>query len=184
MSKKQKGFSVIEGLLILVIVGILGGVGYYVWNSSKASPEDSSTLNTNNTATSPSNTSNPAPVEKKYLTIKEWGVKFTLSSGILDASYTIGEFDYNTDFLRTEALKGTECTGGYIIKFKSSDFNSESKQDYIKEFPDAIKIKDNYYAYGLNPANVECSDDKAIQAKANKAAAEFKKAINTVQAVD
>jgi type II secretory pathway pseudopilin PulG len=30
---KQHGFSVIEGLLILVIVGLLGFVGWYVWNS-------------------------------------------------------------------------------------------------------------------------------------------------------
>jgi hypothetical protein len=31
--KSQKGFAVLEGLLILVIVGIVGGTGYYVWHS-------------------------------------------------------------------------------------------------------------------------------------------------------
>ena len=31
--KKQSGFTLIEGLLILVIVGLLGGTGWYVWNA-------------------------------------------------------------------------------------------------------------------------------------------------------
>ena len=31
--KNQKGFSVVEGLLILVIVGLIGFVGWYVWQS-------------------------------------------------------------------------------------------------------------------------------------------------------
>lgn len=33
--KNQKGFGAIEALLILVIVGIIGGVGYYVYNANK-----------------------------------------------------------------------------------------------------------------------------------------------------
>lgn len=31
--KNIKGFTMIEGLLILVIVGILGGIGWYVWDT-------------------------------------------------------------------------------------------------------------------------------------------------------
>lgn len=37
--KNQKGFSGIEALLILVIAGIIGGVGWYVWNAKKESDE-------------------------------------------------------------------------------------------------------------------------------------------------
>lgn len=35
MSKNQKGFSAVEALLILVIAGIIGGVGWYVWNANQ-----------------------------------------------------------------------------------------------------------------------------------------------------
>lgn len=41
--KSQKGFSVIEGLLILVIVGLLGGTGWYVWDSKKNSDKSLNT---------------------------------------------------------------------------------------------------------------------------------------------
>src|SRR3990167_1646436 len=38
MNNNQKGFSAVEGLLILVIVGIIGGVGGYVyWSSERTS---------------------------------------------------------------------------------------------------------------------------------------------------
>jgi cell division protein FtsI/penicillin-binding protein 2 len=33
--KKQSGFSVVEALLVVAIVGIIGGVGYFVWHSQK-----------------------------------------------------------------------------------------------------------------------------------------------------
>lgn len=32
MNKNQKGFGAVEGLLILVIVALLGGIGLFVWN--------------------------------------------------------------------------------------------------------------------------------------------------------
>jgi len=35
MYKNQKGFSAIEAILILVIVGLIGFTGWYVWNSKK-----------------------------------------------------------------------------------------------------------------------------------------------------
>lgn len=37
LSKNTHGFAVVEGLLILVIVGILGGVGWYVYDAQKKS---------------------------------------------------------------------------------------------------------------------------------------------------
>lgn len=35
MKSKNRGFSVIEGLLILVIIGLVGFVGWYVWQSKQ-----------------------------------------------------------------------------------------------------------------------------------------------------
>jgi hypothetical protein len=39
MKNYQKGFSAVEALLILVIVGVIGGVGYFVYSSQKKTNE-------------------------------------------------------------------------------------------------------------------------------------------------
>lgn len=51
MKSSQKGFSVIEGLLLLVILGLLGFVGWYVYTSSNQTKE---TLNAADKSTSQS----------------------------------------------------------------------------------------------------------------------------------
>jgi type II secretory pathway pseudopilin PulG len=52
VKKYQDGFSAIEGLLIVVIVGMLGGVGWYVWhaNSQANSNLDHAVNSSNNSA--------------------------------------------------------------------------------------------------------------------------------------
>src|SRR5688572_24834994 len=36
MNKNQHGFALVEALIIFVIVAMLGGVGFYVWNNKKS----------------------------------------------------------------------------------------------------------------------------------------------------
>jgi len=47
MYKNEKGFSAVEGLLILVTVGVIGFVGWYVWQSKN---EGNKATNTDNAA--------------------------------------------------------------------------------------------------------------------------------------
>ena len=44
MNLNQKGFTVVEGLLIAVLISVVGFAGYYVWNEN----QDSNTGNSNN----------------------------------------------------------------------------------------------------------------------------------------
>jgi len=53
--RKNYGFTIVETILILVIVGILGGTGWYVWNAS------SKTNNTYDTANQVASSSNKYP---------------------------------------------------------------------------------------------------------------------------
>jgi putative hemolysin len=41
----QSGFTVVEGLLILLLVGIIGGTGYYVWHANKSANKNLSNAN-------------------------------------------------------------------------------------------------------------------------------------------
>lgn len=49
--KKQFGFTAIEGLLILVIVGILGGTGWYVYNAHNNTQNSYANADNSNTST-------------------------------------------------------------------------------------------------------------------------------------
>jgi Tfp pilus assembly protein PilV len=56
MHKDQRGFSLIEGLLILAMVGLLGFIGWYTWGKRDAPPS---------AATSPPKTSQQNQSENK-----------------------------------------------------------------------------------------------------------------------
>jgi hypothetical protein len=49
MNKNQRGFSVVEGLLILVIVGTIGFIGWYVWKSKNKTDSIYNHVNNNQT---------------------------------------------------------------------------------------------------------------------------------------
>ncbi|HET6924351.1 MAG TPA: hypothetical protein VFH39_00790 [Candidatus Saccharimonadales bacterium] len=94
----QAGFAAIEAILILVIVAIIGGTGWFVWHTKQAT--DQSLTNTASaqpgiakankakTTTKKSATTTPASsTSTKYLIIKEWGVEIPLTSELADAYY-------------------------------------------------------------------------------------------------
>jgi type II secretory pathway pseudopilin PulG len=68
MKKNQKGFSLIEGLLIVIIVGLVGGIGWYVWNTNNQT--NSSLKSANKVAESTTYTNKKAradiPESKSY----------------------------------------------------------------------------------------------------------------------
>jgi hypothetical protein len=74
---RQSGFSSIEGLLIVIIVLLVGFIGYYVWHTQKGADE---TLN----SAAKSAQSSPRPsVSKKAVS----GQQITLNGGLV--SFTI-----------------------------------------------------------------------------------------------
>jgi len=86
--KNQKGFAVIETALILVIVAIIGGTGYYVYHVNSKETKTLNTAQAADNATQPKSTTGKSQAQpQKYLTIKEWGVKLKLNSQSQDAYY-------------------------------------------------------------------------------------------------
>lgn len=87
--KNQKGFSALEALLILVIIGILGGTGWYVWSSKNKTDQalNNAANSSVNETTAKTKNSTTLTAEKKYLEVPELGVKFELSKDIEDAYY-------------------------------------------------------------------------------------------------
>jgi len=84
LNKNTNGFTVVEGLLIVLVVAVIGFGGYYVWHTQ----HKTSTANTTSTAAvktitstpSKSTTSTTTPTQQ-YLTISAWGVRVPYQGG-------------------------------------------------------------------------------------------------------
>lgn len=75
---KQQGFSAVEALLILVIIGLLGGSGYYVLNAKKNADKSLNNAASQEQSVSPSSSATPGQFQNKDLGFKfeypkEWG---------------------------------------------------------------------------------------------------------------
>ena len=93
LQRDQRGFSLVETLLIGVIVVVCVSLGYVVYKShSKAA--------TGSTTTAHSTIAN-------FLTIKEWGVKFELPSNLTSMDYEIQD---NTAYLGSPQLEALAST--------------------------------------------------------------------------
>lgn len=110
---KDSGVTPVKGLLIVLAVVLLGGVGVYVNKVNSDNKQLSSATTTpNGDLVSPTDQNTPKqqkPVEEKYLTIKEWGVKLKLTDSIKDAYYD------------TKDLLSSNDTVGYSLRVHSLD---------------------------------------------------------------
>ena len=124
----QKGFGSIELLLILVIVGLLGFIAWYVAHS-KSTTQDS--LNNANVISSDQST--PAPI----FTFKEFGVKIPLPSELKGLAYeakTItGSNDqkYTALYVTTDSLHKSinACNGNFAEPVSNASFGALNKTD-------------------------------------------------------
>lgn len=124
MNKNQSGFALIEGLLILLIVAVIGGVGYYVYNSQKqtdrslnsassVSDNDSSTKRSDNSSAKEKETEVMVNKNPGFVTISEWGVAAKIGStdNSDKLTYRITKDEYGDDtayFLLTDSVS-TKC---------------------------------------------------------------------------
>ncbi len=122
MESKQNGFIVTEGLILLALVGIMIGVGWFVFNSRNAANsrlDDQTKSQAEVQKTTPKTAS-------RYLEINEWKVKLKLTSKIEDAHYNLGPGDsISISTKRLDELKSSVNTCIYaqfpIIKAKAGD---------------------------------------------------------------
>src|SRR6185436_11365210 len=91
MRKNDSGFGVIGVLIVVMVIVIVGLVGWRVMAS-----QDNKNSNASDTATFPESSaskndttgdSQKTTTSGKYLEIKEWGVKFSLTTKTADAYY-------------------------------------------------------------------------------------------------
>jgi uncharacterized protein (UPF0333 family) len=197
---KTKGFSTIEGLLILVIVLILGGVGWYVWHSTKSTNDVLNSVDKSSSAVGNTATQKSVPTSKQTtqtLDIKEWKVKLPLSTQIADAYYVVSTSSQddngqpNTVWLGLKSLDnvsscaassankgGTPLAG--LGKVLSTETDPVSGTPYQERHPNGTTLDGYYYNYVDYITNRPCTTQADLQQKlkdANNAFADAAKKI-------
>lgn len=193
-SINQKGFAALEAILILVIVAIIGGTGYYIYHANSKATDDQNAAQTNaNTAVPHKKT--PAT----YLTIKEWDVRAPLSSSVTPKYTVVTSGKQTFARLSTDQLVAAdpECSvdnsaGGIIVRAQSSDpFFNDAGDDLGYTVQQAIdkgtlkaykKVGDYYFWYEKGQAACGAAA-KATQDLQSKTDAAFNTAVTKLEAV-
>jgi hypothetical protein len=92
MKTNQKGFGVVEVLIILVVVSLIAGTGWYVMNKKKAPNKtnvNATTQQEQQSATIEEVAESKPDANASYLVINEWGLRFKTPNGLADVTYTI-----------------------------------------------------------------------------------------------
>lgn len=176
--KKQNslGFTAVEGLLILVVILLVGFVGYYVATAKQKTNQTLNNANSANQSTASVN-NGKASLQNGYFTIKEWGVRAKYSSKI-ELQYKVkntGSLNY-AEFSSAQlaSAKPTVCdistAGGIIDRFKPNDhwYNEDGtdsgktvQQEVVASSLTYKKVGQYYYVY-KNP-QVVCGSEQALQ---------------------
>jgi Tfp pilus assembly protein PilX len=156
--KNQKGFGLVEGLLIVIALTLIAGVGYYVYSSRKD----------NSSKTNEQITSQPAAEAKQqdeYFEFKELGVKIPLSKELAGLD---SQTESNYLYLTTDAITASKnrCDPNNTFNDVSSkSFASLSRQTGI--YPknpgiddgSLLKQFDGFYITASYPNGYGCADN-------------------------
>lgn len=104
----QKGFTLVEGLLIVIALSLVVGVGYYVSNANK---DDKKPVVTSK----PVNQGKPKATPKDYLDINELNLKFD-KTAIPTAYYKVSESERQRAYPKVPELK--------MVQLYDSSFDS------------------------------------------------------------
>ena len=164
MKKNQKGFSAIEGLLILLIVGIIGFAGWHVWQNRSVDSSQSPAH------TTPSASNTPKPdIYAGWNTYKSptegFSVKYPADWTIITGtSNSEGKYDSTLDAV---GISGpNDFTIGYDIIKPMSPFNCINCSFTLL---DTIKLKNNQPGYIVINSNIYNSNIEEQQLSISKA---------------
>lgn len=181
---RQRGFSVIEAVVVVAVIGVLGVAGWFVYQHNRATVTNAA-ANTHQSSEKSSNqqttTTTPAPTVA-YLTITEWGVKLPLSDAIKDAYYApaVGsskgpDGQPNTMLLGLRSLDSSGCAATNTTAFAQIFRALPTERDGVtgmlltQEYPHGITIGNYFYAYEGVSNNGTCNAPQATVQSAESA---------------
>lgn len=80
LKNSQNGFGVVGVLVLIIVLLVVGGAGYFVWQKN----------DTKTSTTTSTDTQTTVQAQEGYLTITEWGVKMKTDTTLGAVTYTEG----------------------------------------------------------------------------------------------
>lgn len=173
IKKHQRGFGIIEIIILLVVVGVLALTGWWVYQNNRTKVSDAA-KGTSQSANNPSITTNPGPAVT-YLEIKEWGVRLPLGEGIKDAYYVVPRgISLDADGLPSGIIMGMHSLDAScgVVTSESPGFNNSfaeivralpdekdpvSGRLYKELLPSGVTINGYYYGYSKMTQDKACA---------------------------
>lgn len=148
INKNQLGFGTVEIILVVVIIGLLGAVGWFVYDKNKTETTPASSTVTTPTTTPTTETTTPTDTTK-YLVVKEWGVKIPLSSDVSGLYYEISTNkvgSFRTTGLDKLGTKGCKSNSIIVARGKANDIppnETDSTESNFKDYYDGAVREDD-----------------------------------------
>jgi hypothetical protein len=191
-TKSQAGFTLVEGLLLLIAIALVVFVGFYVYNANRNTDK----LVSKGAASTPkSASSTPA---QRYLPIKELGIKIPLSGKLASLEYSIAPADSMTADFSTKAFakavgecKSTDTASSSFptllaVTKTAGQYDSNSPpQDFFSAF--AVQFPDFYLTDGA-PDGGYCTGtdqakNKAVQTLFDQISPALKEAVKNAKQI-
>lgn len=138
-----KGFSFIEGLLIFVIVGLIAGVGYYVFNARKDNNATNQATGSNSTETEES----PKQVQSNNgrFTSGKGSFSIVLADGLKGLSDTTGNFFvFDTYTSNVGTAKLTNIDGYGSDGFKAVTIVQDDSNNSLEIEKSIVKTQESF----------------------------------------
>lgn len=123
MKQTQKGFSVIETLLLVAVVVLIGALGWLFFNQQILKNGQKNTADALANKESDATTVTKSDLNKGYLVVKEWGLRFKVPDGLTDIRY----------FIQDDVLSLYAKPKGYNVEYRSDYNNPTDGAEYSLE---------------------------------------------------
>jgi type II secretory pathway pseudopilin PulG len=166
--KSQSGFTLVEGLLLIIALSLIAFIGVYVYNSQHK------TSQTLNTATKAAQQKTTVQVQST-LAIKELGIKIKLPADLIglkytvstadnskDASFTLARYTKEVENCRASQSADFSAVIGTVSRYEGNYDASASPNSVFSEF--AKQLPGFYLEYG-NPDGGYCDKQDSDSGK-------------------
>lgn len=185
--KHQSGFSIVEAVLIVAVIGVIGAAGWFVYQHNRVKPTSAAT-GTNQPTNSQPSTTTPTPTT--YLRIKEWGVRLPIDNTIASLYYYINPQNPDVAYLSLKTVSdiAPDCAADKVSLGSIFRQTSAQHQDAVNRnqpgFYAIGSLQIGDYWYGFSKPNAGCGDGTAAQQQAIDKAQQNYDLRNTFKALE